>query len=205
MAKPILVLIADDHAMVRAGLQRIIDSEPDLRVAAQTADGASTLAYLQDNECHLLLLDVSMPDPQGPALLRMIRARWPKLPILMVSMHNDPTVVRATLAAGANGYITKDSDPNELLRAMRLVASGGRYVEPSLMESLVFVAPERTRLALTPREREVLQCLAAGKTNNQIARELYLSEKTISTHKSNLMAKLGIDTLADLIRYVDRN
>lgn len=199
------VLIADDHAMVRNGLQRIINNEPDMHVAALACDGSSVLARLEDSCCDIALLDLTMPEPRGTQLIGLIRQRWPQLPILMVSMHNDPGIVRATLAAGANGYITKDSEPDQLVHAIRQVLAGGRYVDASLIEALIVMQSPREREVLTPREREVMRRLAAGQSNNQIARELFLSEKTVSTHKANLMNKLGLNSVADLVRYVDQN
>jgi len=200
----IQVLIADDHAMVRSGLQRIVDSEPGLHTSGQAVDGASTLAWLQSDRCDVLLLDMTMPAPSGPTLIGQIRAQWPKLPILVVSMHHEAAIVRAALQAGANGYITKDSEPQALLEAVRQVAGGDRYIEPRLIEAMVFAQPAPARQALTPRERQVLQRLAAGQSNGVIARALFLSEKTISSHKTNLMLKLGLENMADLVRYADQ-
>ena len=201
--KTIKVLIADDHAMVRGAFARLIDSEPDLQVVAQAHDGNSTLQQLADNPCNVLLLDLNMPEPSGSQLIVLIREKWPKQRILVVSMHNTPRIVRTALDAGANGYITKDSEPHILLNALRLVAGGGRFVEPSLMEAMLFAPALRT--PLTPRESEILQRLAAGQSHNTISRELYISDKTVSSHKANLMAKLDIDNFSDLLRYAMDN
>jgi DNA-binding NarL/FixJ family response regulator len=176
--KTIKVLIADDHAMVRGAFVRLIDSEPDLQVAAQAQDGNSTLQRLADTPCDVLLLDLNMPDPSNSQLITLIREKWPQQPILVVSMHNTPRMVRTALDAGANGYITKDSEPHILLKALRLVAGGGRFVEPSLMEAMLFAPAPKA--ALTPRESEILQRLAAGQSHSVISRALYISEKTVS-------------------------
>lgn len=200
----IAVVIADDHAMVRTGLQRIIEGELGLRVTGQASDGASTLQRLRDTRCDVLLLDLGMPAPNGPELIRLIRSQWPQLPILVVSMHNHPKMVRAALDAGADGYVAKDSDPDVLLVALRRVAAGGHYLERGLADALLFAPAPVSSAHLSPREREVLKRLARGETNSEIARALFLSEKTISTHKTNLMAKLGLENLADLVRYADR-
>lgn len=200
----IAVVIADDHAMVRTGLQRIIEGELGLRVTGQASDGASTLARLRDTRCDVLLLDLGMPAPNGPELIRLIRSQWPQLPILVVSMHNHPKMVRAALDAGADGYVAKDSDPDVLLVALRRVAAGGHYLERGLADALLFAPAPVSSAHLSPREREVLKRLARGETNSEIARALFLSEKTVSTHKTNLMAKLGLENLADLVRYADR-
>ena len=199
----IKVLIADDHAMFRGALGRLIDSEPDLQVVALAHDGASTLQQLADNPCDVLLLDLTMPEPSGSQLITLIREKWPQQRLLVVSMLNTPRIVRAALDAGANGYITKDSEPDTLLHALRVVAAGGRYVEPSLMEAMLFAPAPAARL--TPRETDILQRLAAGQSNSAIARSLYITDKTVSTHKANLMAKLEIHNLADLLRYAIDN
>lgn len=201
--KTIKVLIADDHAMVRGALACLIDNESDLQVVAQAQDGNSTLLQLADNPCDVLLLDLNIPEPSGSQLIALIREKWPKQAILVVSLHNTPRIVRAALDAGANGYITKDSEPDTLLNALRLVAGGGRFVEPRVMEAMLFAPALRT--PLTPRESEILQRLAAGQSHTLIARELYISEKTVSSHKTNLMVKLEIGNFSDLLRYAIDN
>ena len=199
------ILVADDHAMVRSGLRRIVEGEAGFSVVAEAHDGTSTLAALEAWKPGLLMLDMSMPAPSGPQLIEIIRSRWPQLAILVVSMHNEPRIVRVALQAGANGYVTKDSDPDTLLDALRRVANGGRFVAPALADQVAFLPPEHDhpRHVLSPREFAVFQRLAAGFSNQEIARELGLSEKTISSHKSNLMAKLAIFNMAELIRYAD--
>ena len=200
-AHHITVLVADDHAMVRNGLSRIIDAEPGLRVTGQACNGASTLAALAAQAHQVLLLDLSMPAPSGVELITTIRQRHPAQRILVVSMHNNPRIVRATIDAGANGYITKDSDPELLLHALRLVAAGGHYLEPRLLEATLFAPAPPTPAQLSPREIDVLRRLANGQSNIEIARALFLSEKTVSTHRARLRAKLGLHSLADLLRY----
>jgi DNA-binding NarL/FixJ family response regulator len=119
------IVIADDHALVRAGLQRIVESEPGLRVTGQANDGRDTLARLADTRCDVLLLDLDMPAPSGLELIKRVRARWPQLSIVVVSMHNQPQMVRAALAAGADDYVAKDSDPEVLIAALRRAAGAG--------------------------------------------------------------------------------
>ena len=204
-APVVRVLIADDHAMVRDGLRRIIESDPGLRVSGQAVDGNSTLDRLCDTPCDILLLDLSMPAPNGLDLIRQIREYRPDLPILVLTMHNQPAVARAALKAGASGFIAKDNDPDVLLHALRQVACGERYVEPRLAGMLEPGAQSGDAPVLTERETEVLRRLAAGQSNAEIARALDLSEKTISTHKTNLMAKLKLRSTADIVRFVDRN
>lgn len=201
--KTIKVLIADDHAMVRGAFARLIDSEFDLQVVAHARNGADTLQQLADMPCDVLLLDLNMPAPSGSKLITLIREKWPQQRILVVSMHNTPQVVRTALNAGANGYITKDSEPKILLHALRLVAGGGRFVEPSLMEAMLFAPTPKD--ALTPRQSEILQRLAAGQSHSVISQALLINEKTVSSHKVNLMAKLSIESFSDLLRYVSEN
>jgi DNA-binding NarL/FixJ family response regulator len=195
--KTIKVIIADDHAMVRGAFARLIDSEHDLQVVAQARSGADTLLQLADTPCDVLLLDLNMPDPSGSKLITLIREKWPKQPILVVSMHNTPRVVRTALNAGANGYITKDSEPKTLLNALRLVAGGGRFLEPSLMEAMLFAPTPKD--ALNPRESEILLRLATGQSHSVISQALFINEKIVSSHKINLMAKLNIDNFSDLL------
>ncbi len=197
------VLIADDHALVRDGLRRIIESEPGLCVCGHAVDGESTLQRLADTPCDVLLLDLTMPAPHGVDLIGRIRTRWPDLPILVLSMHNHIAIVQAVLQAGARGYIVKDSDPEVLLEALRTVVDGGSYLVPKLRHELAALEEAPRLPGLSPREADVLQRLTRGQSNAEIARVLSLSEKTVSTHKANLMAKLHLRSVADLIRYVD--
>lgn len=202
---PLSVLIADDHGMMRAGLRNIIESAPDLHVAAVAVDGLSTLEQLARHPVDLLMLDLSMPPPSGVELIGLVRQRHPAQRILVVTMHNNPRIARAAIDGGANGYITKDNDPEVLLQAVRQVGSGGRFIEPRLMEAVLFSPPPAPRTRLSPRESEVMRRLAAGQSHGEIARALYLSEKTVSTHKVNLMNKLQLRSLADLVRYASEH
>lgn len=200
----IKVLIADDHAIMRAGLRQILTATADMVVAGEATHGQSVLEQLKLLECHVILLDMSMPGLSGLDLIRRLRIDRPKLPILVLSMHNEGQIVTRALRAGASGYMTKDSDPNVLLTAIRKVARGGKFIDPALVDSVVLdigdVKMNENR-QLTDREFQVLQMIAAGHTINKIAESLYLSAKTVSTHKIRLMRKLGIDNNADLIRY----
>lgn len=200
------ILVADDHAIVRAGLERLLEREPEMCICAVAADGTQTLDRLGDCECDILLMDLSMPEPSGPELIARVRRRKPQLPILVMSMHTDPTIVKAALQAGATGYVSKGCDPELLTHAVRVVAAGGHYVEPRLMHWTLFPQESApvTQL-LSPRERQVLLHLAAGESNGVIARKLFLSEKTVSSHKVKIMAKLNIGSLAELIRYADQH
>jgi len=201
----IRLLIADDHAIVRSGLKQVFAMAPDLQVMGEAVNGAEVLDSLRQQLPDLLLLDINMPGLSGPDLIARIRAHWTKLPILVLSMHNEAQVAARVLKSGANGYVTKDSEMEVLLGAIRRVAGGGKFIAPELAEKLVFdlslgsdAAPHST---LSDRELEIFHLLAAGKGVNEIARQLCISNKTVSTHKTRLMEKLNVESTAELVRY----
>ncbi|QCP54134.1 response regulator transcription factor [Trinickia violacea] len=198
------ILIADDHAIVRGGLKQIIATTTDIVVAGEAAHGAEVIDKLRVLQVDLLLLDMTMPGISGIGLIRRIRTEQPALPILVLSIHNEAQVVSRALRAGATGYVTKDSDPEILLTAIHKLAAGGRFIDPKLVDAIVFEthageAPPHE--VLSDREFQVLQMLAAGKSINDIAESFALSAKTISTHKMRLMQKLNLGNNAELIRY----
>jgi DNA-binding NarL/FixJ family response regulator len=201
----IRMLIADDHAVVRRGLEQIVAVTSDITVAAEAASGAEVLEKVRNADFSLLLMDVSMPGTNAMDLIRRIRAERPKLPILVHSMHSERSIVAHMLKAGASGYITKDSDPDKLIAAVRKVAAGGKYIDPDLAEVMVFArggdSDKPLHESLSDREHQILLLLAGGKSVNDVAEQLYLSPKTVSTHKARLMEKLKVRTNAELIRY----
>jgi DNA-binding NarL/FixJ family response regulator len=198
------VLIADDHAIVRRGLGQILTTCADLKVVGEAGSGAEVLAKLRTCQAELLLLDLSMPGVSGIDLVRRVHAEYPALPILVVSIHNETQVVSRALRAGAAGYVTKDSEPDVLMAAIRKLAAGGRFIDPKLVDAVVFAthgndAPPHE--ILSDREFQVLQMLASGKSISEIANQFSLSAKTVSTHKMRLMQKLDLENNAALIRY----
>ena len=202
----IKLLIADDHAIVREGINKIIALSSDIQVIAEAVDGACVMKHVSAGECFdLLLLDISMPGVSGTSLIAQIKACRPNLPMLIFSMHNEAQVASRAIKAGASGFIAKDSDPEILLDAIRRVANGGKYIDPALAEQLAFDAmlPEQRapHVLLSVRELEVFRLLVAGKRVNEIADELIISNKTVSTHKLNLMEKMKVGSTADLVRY----
>lgn len=205
----IKLVIADDHAIVRGGLKQMFAMVPDLSVVGEAVNGGEVLDCLRKLELDLLLLDINMPGPSGADLVGRIRAHHPHLPILVLSMHNEAQVASRLLKAGANGYITKDSEPEILVTAIRKVAAGGKYIVPELAERLVFDANPSGQQAphtlLSDRELEVLHRLIAGKSVNDIADELSISNKTVSTHKTRLMEKMNLTSMAELMRYAMQN
>jgi DNA-binding NarL/FixJ family response regulator len=201
----IRLLIADDHAIVRSGLKQVFSLAPDLEVIGEAINGNEVLAFLRQQVPDLLLLDINMPGLSGPDLIARVKAHWAGLPILVLSMHNEVQIAARVLKAGANGYVTKDSEMDVLLGAIRRVAGGGKFIAPELAEKLVFdmsIASEKpAHMTLSDRELEVFRLLVAGKGVNDIAEQLCISNKTVSTHKTRLMEKLNLSGVAELTRY----
>lgn len=200
------LLIADDHAIVREGIKKTLALYPDIKVVAEAVDGADVMQQLTERaDFDLLLLDLTMPGVTGMSLIDQIKADYPGLPMLVFSMHNDAQVASRAIKAGASGFIAKDSDPEILLDAIRRVGGGGKYIDPVLAEQLAFDAllPEQRapHALLSSREFEVFGLLVQGKRVNEIAEQLNISNKTVSTHKLNLMVKMKLGSTADLVHY----
>lgn len=198
------ILIADDHAIMRGGLKQLIEFDARLQVAAEAENGAQVLEQLRTGEFDLLLLDMSMPGLSGEDLISRVHSRYPRLPILVLSMHNEAQIAQRALRAGASGYLTKDHNPETLLAAIHRVAGGGRYLDPRIAEQLAFASSSPTDDAaaqLSDREFQILRLLAQGLSVNQIADQLVISNKTVSTHKTRLMEKMGFTCNADIIKY----
>ncbi len=199
------VLLVDDHTIVREGLKRILQATQDGWVLREEGSGFQALDSLRRHACHLAIVDLSLPGMSGLELIRRIRAEWPRLPVLVLSMHDEEEYALRAFKAGANGYVTKDSAADELVAAARRVAHGGTYVTTSLAERVVqqlngsVDVPRHARL--TERELEVLRRIAAGQRAGEIAEALHLSVKTISTHKTRIMDKLQAPSTAALVRY----
>jgi DNA-binding NarL/FixJ family response regulator len=201
--RQIRILVADDHAVVRRGLRHIFAMSPEVVIAGEAVDGKDVLEKLRAIPVDVLLVDVSMPDTDAVDLVKRVRAEHPGVSVLVHSMHAESPVASRMLKAGASGYITKDSEPEQLVAALRKVASGGRYIDAELAEQLAFAkgdgkAPHEL---LSDRESQVLVMLASGKTLKAIARDLHLSPKTASTYKTRVMQKLKLGSDAELVRY----
>lgn len=201
----IRLLIADDHAIMRSGLRQIFALMPEIDVVGEAVNGAEVLQRLRQDPFDLLLLDLNMPGISGVDLIGRVKAHRPDLPILVLSMHNDPHLAAQVLKAGADGYITKDCEPAVLLAAIRKVAAHGKYVVPDIAEKMVLDATVLSDRAphqlLSVREFEVLRLLIAGQSVNAIAAQFSISNKTVSTHKLRLMEKMNLASMADLMRY----
>jgi DNA-binding NarL/FixJ family response regulator len=200
----IRLMLADDHTIVREGLRQLFALLPEFQVVAEAADGAGVLERLHDCQIDVLLVDMNMPGLSGESLIARIRTHHPTLPILVLSMYNEPQIAQTAIKAGANGYITKDQDTNAIIGAIRRVASGGRFLAPQLAEQLAFLATRGvlgSHASLSEREFQILRMIARGLSINDIADTLTISSKTVSTHKSRLMEKMGFSSTADLVRY----
>jgi two-component system invasion response regulator UvrY len=205
----IRVLIADDHAVVRQGLKQILGGTPEMLVAGEATNGQEVLDKVRAEAWDVVILDISMPDRSGLDILKQLKAERPKLPVLVLSMHSEDQYAVRVLKAGASGYLTKDSAPDELVKAIRKVVSGGRYVSSFLAEKLAFeIGTDSSRLpheTLSDREFQVLRLIAAGKSVTEIAAELYLSVKTVSTYRARLLRKMNLGTNAELMHYAMQN
>jgi len=201
----IRVLIADDHAIVREGLKQLFALDSDVVVAGEAVDGAQVLETLRQGGFDLVLLDMTMPGVSGVNLISRIRAQDGAPPILVLSMHNELQIARRALTAGASGYLTKDSRPEILMAAIRKVATGGRFIDPGLAEQMVFEAGDSGQRPphelLSDREFHILRLLVRGMSVNDVAEELVISNKTVSTHKARLMLKMNFHNNAELVRY----
>jgi DNA-binding NarL/FixJ family response regulator len=202
------ILIADDHKIVREGLKHMMKFQSELQCLAEAASGEEVLKELAHNEFDLLLLDMTMEGLSGPQLVKQIRALHPSLPILVLSMHNVTQLAIHAIRAGANGYITKDSDPEKLFAAIKKVANGGKYLDPHLAEEMLDNFSRRDDLPhqqLSGREFEIFRLLANGKSNQEIAQILFISVKTVSTHKARVLEKMQLSSVTDLVRYALEN
>jgi len=200
------IVIADDHGLVRSGLRHLLEGVADLRVSGEAADGAALMALLRQVHADLVLLDMAMPGVHGIDLLQRLHAQQPALPVLVLSMHNEGPIVARALKSGAAGYVTKDCHPDTLLAAVRKVLAGGRFIDPALVDSVVFDSAGGERHdQLSPRERQILEMVSAGMPLGEIADRLHLSPKTVSTHKMRLMQKLEIGNNAELLKYAVRH
>jgi two-component system, NarL family, response regulator NreC len=208
MQAPLRILVADDHAIVRQGLKLLIDSQPDMKVIAEAASGDAALAQATAMKPDVVIMDVSMPGLNGLLATRLLKQRQPKMTIVALTRHEDKTYLEELLRAGASAYVLKQSPPTEFLRAVRAVAAGGIYLDPSMTaqvaDGLLAARPRadgEPGAKLTERETEVLRLVAVGHSNVEIAAQLDISVKTVEVHKTNAMRKLGLRGRVDVIRY----
>jgi DNA-binding NarL/FixJ family response regulator len=201
----IQVLLADDHAIVRAGLKEILAGTGDITVAAEATNGQEVMERVRGGDYDVVVLDMSMPGRSGIELIKQVKDEKPRLRILILTMHSEQQYAVRALKAGASGFLTKEAAADQLVAAIRKIAAGGAYVSPETAERLVLDAAPRVEAAphtlLSDREFQVLQMIAGGKTVGEIAKKLSLSVKTVSTHKTRILNKMGLANQAELIRY----
>lgn len=201
----IRLVIADDHTIMREGLKRILEEVEDIDVAGEAVDAHEALAQVRNGGFDLLLLDLSMPGRNGLDLIRQIRDEAPKLLILVLTMHDEREYAVRAIRAGAQGYLTKDSAGTQLVTAIRKVASGRPYISPEVAEQLALnlMAPDEKvpHKRLSDREFEIFTLLVSGKTITEIAKPLHLSVKTVSTHKTHILEKMGLSTMSAMVQY----
>ena len=201
----IRVLIVDDHAVVRAGLRRVLDAEADIETVGEAADGERAIFEAMETTPDVVLMDLVMPGKSGIEAMPALLQAAPEAKVLVLSMQDDPRYVREAFAAGASGYVLKEAADTEVVAAIRAVAAGERYVHPSLGAKLFAADAEERRRAesdpLSDREREVLRLLALGHTNQEIATMLFISVRTAETHRAHIMQKLRLGSRAELVRH----
>ena len=208
MAGPLRVLLADDHAIVRQGLKLLIDSQPDMSVVGESADGNGVLEQANALKPDIVVMDVSMPGMNGLVATRMLKGAQPDVTIVALTRHDEDTYLEELLRAGASGYVLKQSAPVELLQAIRAVAVGGVYLDPALTSRVAdglltrkAAVSKQPHVLISDRESEVLRLTAIGHSNKEIASQLAISVKTVEVHKANAMRKLGLSGRVDIIRY----
>ena len=202
-------LIVDDHAFLRRGLKGLLADEFHGATFGEASDARQALEHLRKNEWDLALLDINLPGKSGLDLVKELKITWPKLPVLVLSAHPEDQFALRVLKAGAEGYMNKESAPEELVKAVRKILAGGRYVSSALAEKLAMTVgndPSRSpHETLSDREYEVMCRIASGKTVTEIAGELSLSAKTISTYRARILEKLGLKNSAEIVQYAIRN
>jgi len=203
------ILLADDHTLVRAGVRKILESQPGVMVVEEVADGDAALQVLGKEPVDVLVLDLTMPGPDGFEVLRRAKALLPDLKVLVLTMHSDPEYVKRAVHGGADGYLLKDSAVSDLVAGIEAVAAGRAYYSPAVQRSLSEMVrsalkPPRALEALTEREREVLKMVAEGLTTKEIAARLDISGRTVESHRANLMRKLDLRSVALLTQFAIR-
>ena len=205
----IKVLVVDDHPIVRQGLKQILSEEPDMAVLGEAQNSQEVLELVHNQDWDIVVLDITMPGRGGLDVLKELRHERPKLPVLMLSVHPEDQYAVRTLKAGAAGYMTKESAPEELVRAIRKILHGGKYVSSTLAEKLAFHLEAETEKpphdSLSDREYQVMLMIASGKRTGAIAEEMSLSVKTVSTYRARILEKMGMNGNADLTYYVFKN
>lgn len=196
------VLLADDHPIVRQGLRAILGTAPDIELVGEAADGTNAIKLALQHKPAVVVLDLMMPGTSGLEAARQLRKRMPEVRIVILSMHSDPAYVREAMRAGVDAYVAKEAGGDELLQAVRAAAEGQRYLSPPITEDILSGRSNKDPFdLLTAREREVLQLTAEGLTGNDVAERLYISPRTVESHRANMMRKFGLRNQKELIRF----
>jgi DNA-binding NarL/FixJ family response regulator len=196
------IVLADDHAMFREGIRKIIERIEEAVISGEASDGLELLELLKESCPDLVILDISMPNLRGLEAIREIKKNYPKVRILVLTMHRKKEFIRKALADGADGFLLKEDPAGELIRAVLAIKKGGKYLSQLITSDLISLTREPDQIdILTSREREVLTLLAEGKKNREIAATLFISVNTVRRHRYNIMEKLNLDNLADLLKY----
>ena len=203
------IFVADDHAIVRQGLKQIVADTPDIAVAGEASSGQEVLEKVLTNDYDVVLLDITMPDRSGLDILKELKSQKPEINILVLTIHPEEQYAVRVLKAGASGYLTKESAPDELITALRKIAAGGKYVSSSLSEKFAFDlgtdAEKPLHQTLSDREYQVMCMIASGKTVKEVAEELLLSIKTVSTYRSRVLEKMNLKNNVELTHYARQN
>jgi len=208
----IRVLLADDHTILRAGLKKMLNAQPDIEVVGEAPDGRQAVHEAQRLQPDIVLMDITMPDMNGIEATRQIRKLLPDVKVLVLTMHEHDEYIFQALRAGASGYMLKEAADTELFTALHVIQSGQFYLSPTAQSVMVGDYLQRVRTgeekdsysSLTEREREILKLVAEGHTNNQIAERLVISPKTVDTHRTHIMDKLNLHSRAELVKYAMR-
>lgn len=201
MTEPIKIVIADDHAIVRRGLRQLLDNEAGFEVVAEAEDVESARRYLRGHHPHVLVLDLNMPGEPSIEAIPKLRTEFPETQIVVLTMQNEPAYARSALSAGVLGYVLKESADAELVEAIRAAVAGEHYLNPRLGAKVAAEPPPGPPDGLSERELEILRLIALGYTNSQVAEELFLSVRTVETHRAHIQQKLGLSDRAELVRY----
>ena len=202
------ILLVEDHEIVREGVKLLVNSQNDMKVVGEAADGEAAIKKAADLQPDIIVMDVSMPELNGLKATKRIKKLYPKIKILTLTRHTDDGYIQQLIQAGASGYVLKQSAPNELINAIRAVAEGKSYLDPALTEKVMggylrqsTARANAAKVQITDRETEIIRLIAWGYSNKEIAGQIQLSVKTVEAHKANAMRKLGISSRIDIVRY----